>query len=271
MNYLKNKHRGGINAEKGSKYEAFYVVFKVADYLSSVLSMPQILFQSQIEDAYVDDLLITNKHSNELIYHQLKNVRDLTWTDVEDDFVNQKHQSDEAGENYKLALVFSNIQFKKEDIPSSFNACLKSIYFPYDSSRPSIYATIESFPSFKEALRKLSKLPCPTDDKIYALAECFLGHWFGSDAQTGVYLHSFREQIVLHSSISTIFDDDITISESCRQILDAIEGFSYFVKGNSIIWESDRFKDNTTNWSKDWEDRIISNNPKSVNDIVKLM
>ena len=268
MAYLENKHRGGISGEKGSKYESFYTTFKVADYLSTTTGVdgdiPEVLFQSQVM-AYLDDLLITD--NTRRIYHQIKNVANFRWPSVEGDFIKQKDASEQAGENYKLVLVYSDSKFNK-DVPIDLEPCTDFSYFPYD---PSIYTVIEKSSDFKSALKRILKFANPSDDKLYALAVCILGYWIGNDMQKGLTLKNFKDCIVSNSNISTIFDRDISISNECRRILDSIPGFSYTISGNSIVWESRRYKDNVTIWSRDLEARIISKSPQTINDIVKLM
>lgn len=268
MAYLENKHRGGISGEKGTKYESFYTTFKVANYLSTTIGVdgdtPEVLFQSQVM-AYLDDLLITD--NTRRIYHQIKNVANLRWSSVEDDFRRQKDASEHAGENYKLVLVYSDSEFD-ENVPIDLESCTDFSYFPYNSS---IYTVIEKSSDFKSALKGILKFDNPSDDKLYALALCILGYWIGNDMQEGVTLRNFKDCIVSNSNISTIFDRDISISKECRRILDSIPGFSYTIRGNSIVWESRRYKDNVTIWSGDLEARIISKSPKTINDIVKLM
>ncbi len=268
MTYLKNKHRGGISAEKGSKYESFYTTFKVVDYLFKTIGVegdpPEVLFQSQAE-AYIDDLLITD--DTKLVYHQIKNVADFRWASVEDDFRRQRDASKRAGENYKLVLVYSDREFD-EDVPADLEYCTDFSYFPY---HPAISTVIQQSSDFRSALKGVLKLSNPSDDKLYALALCILGYWVGNDMQKGLTLRDFKDHIVGNNNISTIFDRDISISDECLRILDSIQGFSYAIKGNSIEWESSRYKNNVTIWSRDLEKRIIRESPHTVNDIVKLM
>ena len=60
MGRLENKHRGGLNNEKGARYEEFYAVYKIASFLADFADQ-QVLIKSQVEGAYVDDILVVNE------------------------------------------------------------------------------------------------------------------------------------------------------------------------------------------------------------------
>ena len=71
--YLANKHRGGENNLKGGTYEDFYAVYQIVSCLTRFKDrLDTVQFQAQLEDAFVDDLLIAYPEIN--VYHQLKNT-----------------------------------------------------------------------------------------------------------------------------------------------------------------------------------------------------
>ena len=57
----------------------------------------------------------------------------------------------------------------------------------------------------------------------------------------------------------------------CKKILDLIPGFSYAIKGKNIVWEIKHSKNNSTEWTKELEDRIVRKMPNSVKDIFKML
>lgn len=76
--YLKNKHQGGENNQKDSLFEDFYAVYQIISYIAKYKSsFDSVEFQTQLEDTFVDDMLIA--HSEQNIYHQLKNTQSLSW------------------------------------------------------------------------------------------------------------------------------------------------------------------------------------------------
>ena len=71
--YLTRKHRGGENSKKGNMFEAYFSVYQIL-LLMSEGKLDATLF-SQVENAYVDDLLILQDDSS--VYHQIKDVKSL--------------------------------------------------------------------------------------------------------------------------------------------------------------------------------------------------
>ena len=80
--YLKNKHQGGENNQKGGLFEDFYAVYQIVSCIDRYKSsLDSVKFQTQLEDTFVDDMLIVLPEWN--IYHQLKNTKVLSWGKVD--------------------------------------------------------------------------------------------------------------------------------------------------------------------------------------------
>lgn len=108
--YLKNKHKGGKNNSKGVNYENFYATYKIALIIDRYIKqLDNVRLTSQLENCFVDDLLIVEPDAHRT-YHQLKDVKDLTWNTkkLRYDFKRQKDISSEVDENFELKLVHSN-------------------------------------------------------------------------------------------------------------------------------------------------------------------
>ena len=73
--YLTNKHRGGESGRRGNLYEAYYAVFAIFREIAN--GNDSTIVSGQVEDAYVDDLLISDGTTN--VYHQLKNKKNPSW------------------------------------------------------------------------------------------------------------------------------------------------------------------------------------------------
>lgn len=68
--YLKDKHKGGKNNSKGNIYESYYTTYCIADFMNRNMSrLNSIYFTSQLENCFVDDLLIEDSVSTNLFYH----------------------------------------------------------------------------------------------------------------------------------------------------------------------------------------------------------
>ena len=69
--YLANKHKGGEANAKGGLYEDFYAVFQIVSCIAHYkATLDSVALQTQLEDTFVDDLLIAHPDKN--VYHQLK-------------------------------------------------------------------------------------------------------------------------------------------------------------------------------------------------------
>src|SRR5690606_901874 len=96
--YAANKHRGGVNGKKGSRYEDFYMAFKAAEWAARcfrhlIPAWPRL--RGQIV-GFVDDFAIDLAENTE--YYQLKNVGSLTWDGGDHPLV------EDFARQYKLAV-----------------------------------------------------------------------------------------------------------------------------------------------------------------------
>ena len=136
--YLANKHKGGENNSKGGLYEDCYAVFQIVSCIAKYKSsLEGVALQTQLEDTFVDDLLIA--HPDENVYHQLKNTQELTWNTkssdrtITSDFENQIKDCQERNEQFALKLVFSAVNSKVGDkIPDSIKDYTTAEFFPYE-------------------------------------------------------------------------------------------------------------------------------------------
>lgn len=77
---------------------------------SHITQLDSVYFTSQLEECFVDDLLIEESNTAHRIYHQIKDVKNLSWQtkQLKHDFERQMDISSEMGENFELKLVHSN-------------------------------------------------------------------------------------------------------------------------------------------------------------------
>ena len=265
MGRLENKHRGGLNNEKGARYEEFYAVYKIASFLADFADQ-QVLIKSQVEGAYVDDILVVNE--GHYSYYQLKNVQSLlkSWNEIEADFLEQIILSVNKKEDFDITLVYSDNTFKttisEELCPYTYFE-----YFPYADS---LYEVIMQCASFNRVLMKLCVLENATADALYKIAKYLIGEWCAIDRQKGITIDYVVKQLK-ESKVNTILDSDREISVDCINILNAIPDFSYVIRGKNIIWETNRSRNNSTEWTRDLENKIIELCPGSAKEIFKML
>lgn len=130
--YLKNKHKGGNNNSKGNIYESFYTIYCIALFMNShITQLDSVYFTSQLEECFVDDLLIEESNTAHRIYHQIKDVKNLSWQtkQLKHDFERQMDISSEMGENFELKLVHSNSPTMVTPIPEEIVSSTSVSFF----------------------------------------------------------------------------------------------------------------------------------------------
>ena len=190
--YLKNKHQGGENNQKGGLFEDFYAVYQIVSCIAKYKSsFDRVEFQTQLEDTFVDDMLIAHPELN--MYHQLKNTQSLSWGKVDNqgdiafDFAHQMEDCKEREENFALKLVYSLKDSKvDEQIPEEIKEQTSTEYFDYSADLNSL--VIVNAP-LKHVLRAISPNGdnTPTDD-LANIASVFLGVWKGCDSKNKISL-----------------------------------------------------------------------------------
>lgn len=133
--YLANKHKGGEANAKGGLYEDCYAVFQIVSCIAKYkVALEGVALQSQLEDTFVDDLLIAHPDKN--VYHQLKNAKRLTWNTkssdrtITSDFENQIKDCQDRNEAFALKLVYSAANSKVGgSIPDSIRIIQRQNFF----------------------------------------------------------------------------------------------------------------------------------------------
>ena len=229
--------------------------------------------QSQLEDTFVDDLLIAHPDKN--VYHQLKNTQSLTWNTkssdrtITSDFENQINDCLGRNEAFALKLVYSADKSKVgESIPESIQAYTATEYFPYEEDLNGLILISEGF---IDALRQISvNGDSATIDDLVNVAQVFLGVWRGCGSNHRVSLSDIVAcaEKTRHFNLN-IFEDG-TISEACREVLDNIEGLRYYVRGKMFYWQLGDFTGSCP-WPEGKELEIIDKRPTTRHELVTIL
>lgn len=270
--YLANKHRGGENNQKGGLYEDFYAVFQIVSCIARYkTSLDAVALQTQLEDTYVDDLLIA--HSSNNVYHQLKDTETLTWSSgssrtIQSDFEHQIADCKERDENFALKLVYSATGSKVSDIPESIKDYTIVESFPHaDDLNQLIFISR----AFKESLKLISaKGEASTDDELLALAMVFLGAWKSINSKERLQLSSIVDLAGKAHSFNLAIYPDLKMSDECKMIFDAIPGLDYRLCGRELIWTLG-FLNGTCQWTDLLENTIITKKPTTKREIAELL
>lgn len=272
--YLANKHKGGEANAKGGLYEDCYAVFQIVSCIAKYKSsLEGVALQTQLEDTFVDDLLIAHPDKN--VYHQLKNTQELTWNTkssdrtITSDFENQIKDCQERDEQFALKLVFSAVKSKVGDkIPDSIKDYTTAEFFPYEKD---LNGLILISGTFQDVLRQISvNGHSATVDELVNIAMVFLGAWKGCGNESRVRLADIvtRAKGMKHFNL-TIFPDG-AISQACRKILDQIEGLRYSVSGRMFYWQLGDFTGSCP-WPESKEQEIIDKKPTTRRELVAIL
>lgn len=272
--YLVNKHKGGESNAKGGLYEDCFAVFQIVTCIAKYkASMEGVALQTQLEDTFVDDLLIAHPDKN--VYHQLKNTKSLTWNTkssdrtIASDFENQIKDCLERDEQFALKLVYSAAGSHVGDtIPESINEYTTTEFFPYEED---LNGLVLISGEFQYALRQISVNGASASvDELVNVAMVFLGVWRGCGNKNRVRLSDIvaLARGKKHFNL-TIFPDG-TISEACREILDGIEGLCYSVNGRMFYWQLGDFSGSCP-WPEGKEQEIIAKRPTTRRELVAIL
>jgi hypothetical protein len=204
LEYLRNKHRGGINGQKGTRYEDYYAVFRLAGYTGRAYSTGGGLgasettrFISQVERCFVDDLVIEEMGRQQVLFHQLRNVQSLSWGDGEKsiawNFESQETLSKRAERGYYCYLVVPD-EGMQADLAASMPPTLKNFsevhYFPWLETLDNY---IQGWQEFHEAVASLSAFERPTAEKCLPVARGLLAAWIDAGPNALVLGEVLRE------------------------------------------------------------------------------
>lgn len=267
--YLKNKHRGGQNNSKGAIYESYYATYKIASFINQhITQLENVLLTSQVTDTFVDDLLIKEPGSH-LIYHQLKDVKNLTWETgkLKYDFTRQMEISSEKHELFDLNLIYSDQNCSVCVIPPEFCQYTTATYFPACSS---INQLIISYPPFKEAIQNITVLPNAEDDVLSGIATAILGTW-NSIEQKNVSLQQISDLIRLNGQgyVNIKTYPTIEVSERCKAILTRF-GLDFYENGLNLYWSYQHMKGEVL-WTKEKEHELQESNPSNLWDLIEIL
>lgn len=175
--YLSHKHRGGESNSIGNLYEYYYAVFSILREMSK--GHGKTIVSSQVEGAYVDDLLIDDGEVK--TYHQLKNQKNLSWggmlhKNLKYDFLMQVNLCRNRSENFFLKLVVAHdFEYIDKHLPTELKEVSGVEFYPMfqDFNRYAYY------PGFADVA--IQAIGCKSFelDKVENVATVLLGLWAG--------------------------------------------------------------------------------------------
>lgn len=271
--YLKKKHQGGISNAKGSLYEDYFAVFQIASCIAKFESeLENVAFQTQLEDTFVDDLLVVYPGVN--VYHQLKNSK-ITWKSstsqrtITSDFEKQIEICMGKKEQFALKLVHSSLENSAiNNIPQSIIKFTTTEYFPFQEDLNRLILICNEF---QNALNAISARGDRTEtDELVDIATIFLGIWKACNNTRRIKLSELIKRAENLHHFNLVLFTSGTISDECRNILNNIEGLKYSTKGRMLYW-SCGFMNGTHLWTDTIEQLIIRKVPTTLTELVELL
>lgn len=172
-------------------------------------------------------------------------------------------------EQFALKLVYSAATCHiAENIPDHIKDFTIAEHFPYEEDLNGLILISEEF---QNVLRLISvQGNRSTVDELVNIAVVFLGIWEACDNKQRIRLSDIvaRAEKMKHFNL-TIFSDR-TMSESCRMILNGIEGLSYSVRGRQLYWSLGDFTGSCP-WTEDKEQVIIEKRPTTRRELVTIL
>jgi hypothetical protein len=242
LNYVKNKHRGGTNSNKGNTYENFFAVFQIALLAPQIIEFNDEIFLASQILAFVDDLII-NHHQTEipLKHFQLKNSSSVSWgqelKSIADDFRKQYQLNLQINRQSDLSLVVSNPKLKSSlelSQPADLKAFCQVQFFPYAQTLAKV---IQHHEPFQRAIEYLCAFENPAPDKIECAANVLLGAWVASDKSNASAVEVLRKAQEASPSYIRTFSSEWEIDPDVKQILDSIDNFSYNLAKGFFHWQ----------------------------------
>lgn len=223
-------------------------------------NMDYVTISGQKENVFLDDMIIVEP--GKTIYHQLKDVKGLTWAygsshTLGYDFDCQQKACNEAGETFELKLVYSDPDSDITTVPPSFSGNTTLVNF---TSATDINACILANKDFLDSLSAISA--DKKTDKITDLGICIYGVW-GSMQQNDVRISDIYRKVLAVSRTRIVLMNYpvVPMTSTCKGIFNRL-GVTFANKGNLILWRKGRFTGNIP-WTDAADMAICDNNPSN--------
>ncbi len=282
--YAANKHRGGRNGNKGTRYEDYFIAYKVVEAAVNLFEdqdahNPHI--QGQVY-GFVDDARIASANATD--YYQLKNKDSVSWTSgdrpLATDFEYQYSLSIRLEEpEPSTALVVPEptlAQNLKKSVPDSIKRYTAVYCFPWcETANRLVYESEE----LRERLAKLSHVENASNDTLYsvfcALLMACMEKPEGATVEELLNCASQINPIQLRLLPATEKWEQ-HLRDDVKKILAKIDGLVYGAKRGVFYWScfgtSGIFESNVLSKEfKDFQDSIVQLNPKTFDEFESLL
>lgn len=275
--YLANKHRGGLNNQKGNTFEVIYATKEIIRLYSLGVDLDNTYVAAQLENTFVDDFQIISDDGLK-IYHQCKDTQSLSWENDEKgepfyDFRWQKEYSAANGESFILKIVYSNTGCKihTSPIPSVIEEVTIKELFP---AYPNLNAILIDSEDLQNNIKSIlfADRNGHTLDKLSTFAEIIRSEWLELAVPNQVIsLYEIKNQTLSKYGAIINFRDlpNVEISNELQIIFDRFPEFSYLVNGKNILWSYKKLSGQFY-LSDELNSNIIESNPTEIFQLITL-
>jgi hypothetical protein len=266
--YLENKHRGGINNQKGNSYETFFTIYQIAKLFNERVNHETTFFTVQAF-SFIDDLIIEvqSEHLNK--FFQIKDIQALTWAGgdhpLQDDFENQYNiclQNNQEAELYLTLSRFELCERLRAQLPGRISQFTTVIHF---NSALSINSLLRVNEEFRDQLVEMCAISNPSSDTLDALGTIILGAWDATD-KTRVSMKTLLENCY-HQSPNYIKGLADRLSVRLDNFLSSVSGFTFEIEQGYLQWNYNntdkgilQFAIGTQKFLQ-WENDVINTGP----------
>lgn len=229
--YLKRKHQGGESSQRGNLYESYFAVYQILLLMSQ--GKGDAKFFSQVEGAYVDDLLILLDGCS--VYHQIKDVKKLSWGNIEEsktlasDFFHQVDICTSKKVDFLLKLIVSSGKERlDEKMPQELEAYSKVEEFP-------AYNNINRY-IFNPLFYSIAAKAIDVGEKQHYVVSTFVtmlfGKWCGK-----MYEGKNVESIILDvkRALAGVGIDELTLNKIKEKLCQL--GFIFRLDSSILCWQ----------------------------------
>lgn len=240
--YAANKHRGGENGKKGSRYEDYFLAYKVAEIVfarigNHDLDWPVLAGQTR---GFVDDIVVQENTKTE--YFQLKNVEAITWTGgkhpVATDFSYQYKLACYEGQPNPMTSIVVPHRRLEEDllgtIPGDIQMHSGVVLFPFSVTPNRLVLENESL---HPVLSGLARSRAPEQDELVGvlgvlIIACLNHPEGGSVDEILRSAHRYTPNQLRSSGVL----EPVVLRVRFGEILAEIEGLTYDVSQGFFTW-----------------------------------
>jgi hypothetical protein len=241
LNYLSNKNRGGTSGSKGNTYENFFAVYQLAVLAKDFIEHQKDAKISSQLLAFVDALIVDRQQEHPLQHYQLKNSPTVAWNagshPIAEDFRKQYHLNHACNRTSDLKLVVSNESCKDSldtTMPIDLTPFSQVLHFPYNSS---LLKVVQQNSDFQASIEYLCAFENPAPDKIECVAIVLLGAWVSTEKSNASVAEILQKAQEFTPSYVRSFRQDIQLDPQVKQILDAIDHFTYNLTKGFLHWK----------------------------------